>query len=245
MAEYKWPYSPSSITRYLDCPYNFYLRYIRGIKIEAGEAANFGKAIHKVNEMFWSEHRLQPDHSLAMQETINKYWDNNISEEYEIASHECIENFLTSIKEIPQITPLHTEFKAENKINNTVAIIDVVYPDKIRDYKTSKHFTVSPKLPNLIQAVMCAENLKQSLGLEIKKVEFQYLRFNKYQVVDITEELNCNINKIIEETKLNVANDIFPKITKSCFFCDYVLICKAEKKALEKRKGSTWKQALF
>jgi len=246
MVIYERPMSPSSINTYLDCGYKWYLRYARGIRIESGEPAQFGTAIHLVNEKFWGNYRNQPDPLLAMQETINAHWDKTIGEEYEIPTRDCIGNFLSIVGENPTLFPLHTEFKALNTDNNTVAIIDVVYPNKICDYKTSKQYTVKPKENNIIQAVMCSENLKFCTGLEVRNIEFWYLRFKKYQYVDVTPVLVEEINTLIEDIKSKILNDIFPKSPKACFFCDYKLICKAEQKALDKQiKRKTGQQTLF
>ena len=129
---------------------------------------------------------------------------------------------------------MYTELRCENPVKNTVAIIDTVFPSRIVDYKTSTQYTQKPKQPNIIQAIMCSQNLKECFGLDIPKVEYWYLRFHKYQFVNVTSELIEEINQIIKQVRKDISNDKFPKNEKSCFFCDYSLICRAEKKALEK-----------
>jgi CRISPR/Cas system-associated exonuclease Cas4 (RecB family) len=111
----------------------------------------------------------------------------------------------------------------------------VVYPHKIVDYKTSTQYTIKPKQPNIIQATMCSRNLKDCFGLDVVRVEFQYLRFKKYQYVDVTSELISSVDSVIEEVREGIANDKFPKNDKACWFCDYKLICAAEKKARDKQ----------
>ena len=233
MTIYNYPYSPSSVSRYLECPYSFFLRYIKKIKLPSGDAANFGKAIHKVNEMFWANYKIYSEPLKAMQYTIDEYWDKTIKEEYEQPAHQCMDNFIAIVNENPTIFPTYTEVKASNNINDTVAIIDVVYPHKLVDYKTSTQFTIKPKLPNIIQAVMCSHNLNVAFGLDIRRVEFQYLRMKKYQVVDVTDTLIDEINLLIEQVRNKVKNDEFPKKDK-CFICEYKLICESEKRYKEK-----------
>ena len=204
------------------------------MKFESEGAGAFGSAIHKVNEMFWGEYKQNSNPLEAMSASLDKYWNRQIDEEYTDTARTCLYNFISIIQENPTMMPLHTEIRCENPINNTVAIVDVVYPHKIVDYKTSTQYTVKPKQPNIIQAVMCNQNLKQCTGLDVSRVEFQYLRFKKYQYVDVTSELIDDMNETIAEVREGIANDVFPKNEKGCWFCDYKLICKAEKRALEK-----------
>jgi len=234
MAVYERPKSPSSINTYLNCGYSFYLRYIQGIKFESGAAAALGSSVHKVNEMFWPEYSKNKNIIEAMAASVETYWDRNVDEEYVDTARACLINFMAIIQENPTIVPLHTELRCENTQNNTVAIIDVVFPHKIVDYKTSTQYTIKPKQPNIIQAVLCSQNLKQCFGLDVPRVEFQYLRFKKYQYVDVTSELIEDVVQIIKGVEEGIAADHFPKNEKGCWFCDYKLICKVEKRALER-----------
>ncbi len=237
MAVYKKPLSPSSINKYRTCAYSFYLRYIYGLKFESGDAADLGKSVHKVNEMFWPEYKKNPDILTAMKASVDSYWDPKIDEEYSGVARTCLDNFMSIVQENPAMIPLYTELKCENPDNNTVAIIDVVYPHKIVDYKTSTQYTIKPKEPNIIQAVMCSQNLKRCEGLDVQRIEFQYLRFKKYQYVDVTSQLIEETNQIINQVRDGISNDIFPKNEKSCWFCDYKLVCKAEKRMLDKQNS--------
>jgi CRISPR/Cas system-associated exonuclease Cas4 (RecB family) len=242
MAIYDRLLSPSSINLYLSCPYEFYLKYIKDIKFESGDAALFGSSVHKVNEKFWPEYKKNSDILTAMKASVDTYWDPKVNEEYVGAARTCLDNFMAIVGENPAMVPLYTELRCENTVNNTVAIIDVVYPHKIVDYKTSTQYTKSPKQPNIIQAVMCSQNLKECFGLDVKHIEFQYLRFKKYQVVDATSELVEEVNQIIEQVREGIVSDKFPKNEKSCFFCQYSLICRAEKKLSDKQSKSTRKK---
>ena len=234
MAIYDKPLSPSSINKYLQCAYSFYLRYIYGLKFESGDAADLGKSVHKVNEMFWPEYKKNPDILTAMKASVDTYWDRKVDEEYEGVARTCLDNFMSIIQENPQMIPLHTELRCENPANNTVAIIDVVYPHKIVDYKTSTQYTIKPKQPNIIQAVLCSQNLFACTELDVRRVEFQYLRYKKYQYVDVTPQLIEEVGGTIDQVREGIKHDVFPKNEKSCWFCDYKLICKAEKKVQEK-----------
>ncbi len=231
MAIYDNPLSPSSINLYLRCSYAFYLRYIYGLKLESGDAADLGKNIHKVNEMFWPEYKKNPDILEAMKASVDTYWDPKVDEEYAGVVRTCLDHFMAIIQENPKMIPLHTELRCENPANNTVAIIDVVYPHKIVDYKTSTQYTIKPKEPNIIQAVLCSQNLFACTGLDVKRIEFQYLRFKKYQYVDVIPKLIEEVDEIINKVRDGIAADNFPRNEKSCWFCDYKLVCAAEKKA--------------
>lgn len=244
MAVYERPMSPSSINTYLECAYRFYLRYIQGLKFESGVAAEFGSSIHKINEMFWSEYKKNPNILEAMNASIDTYWNREIREEYADSANTCINNFMAIVGENPTITPLHTELRCENPENNTVAIVDVIYPHKIVDYKTSTQYTVKPKQPNIIQAVLCSQNLKQCTGLDVRRVEFQYLRFKKYQYVDVTSELIGEVAQIIDEVREGISGDKFPKNEKSCWYCDYKIICKKEKEYIKKQEEKVCKRYL-
>ncbi len=225
--------SPSSINTYMDCGYKYYLHYNKGIKFEAGAAAGFGKAVHKVNELFWPEYIATYNSSDALQRSIDSNWE-DMGLEYEDAADTCFNNFLTSIEENPKLLPLYTELRCENNINNTVAIIDVVYPSKIVDYKTSTQYTIKPKIPNIIQATMCVENLKTCFELDVRHVEFHYLRFKKYQIVDVTDKMIEDMNILLSQTREKIERGEFPKNEKNCFMCDYRLICEAEKRLIKK-----------
>jgi len=235
MAIYNKPLSPSSINLYLSCAYAFYLKYIKGIKFESGGAGALGSSVHKTAEMFWPAYRKNPDILTAMKTSVDTYWDPKVDEEYVGVARTCLDNFMSIVAENPTIIPLYTELRCENPINNTVAIIDVVYPYKIVDYKTSTQYTIKPKYPNIIQAVICSQNLRDCVGLDVPRVEFQYLRIKKYQYVDVNSELIEEVDSIIKQIREKIDTDQFPKNDKSCWFCDYKLICAMEKKALVKQ----------
>ena len=234
MAIYNYPLSPSSITTYINCPYSFFLKYIKRIKIPASAAAIFGSYIHKVNEDFWSEYSTDIEKSLEA--SIIKNSNIKIDDEYKETSVLCLNNFVGMLKDSTITRPLYIEHRTENNLNNTVAIIDVVFPQKIVDYKTSSQYTKKPKDANIIQAVMCSENLKACTGLEVKHIEFWFLRFKKYQYVEINDELIKETNDLIEQIRNGIKIDHFPKNEKSCWMCDYRLICESEKKAIQKSK---------
>ena len=235
MSEYLKPLSPSSINLFRECSYKFYLKYIRGIKFESGEAANFGKCIHKILENFWVEYSICKDIDKAIQISSDKHWDKNIGEEYNIPAHECLNNAISIIKERPMILPLYIEYSCLNTDNNTIAIIDLVMSNQIIDYKTGKNFTKNPKEPNIIQAVMCSMNLEKVSGKRIRDVEFEYIKFKKYQQIEITDTLINEIENIIIDIREKIERGEFPKNEKNCFFCDYKLICEVEKRLIKKR----------
>ncbi len=230
MANYERPRSPSSINTYLSCPYSFYLRYIYGIKFPSGDAAVFGSFIHCVNEHFWLYYNPDSDPIDALKQSISKYEGPNIQPEYEETAHTCFENFLSIVKETPRLLPSHTELRCELPTNNTVAIVDVVYPSKIVDYKTSTQYTKEAKLPNKIQAAMCSQNLLLTKGMEVRQVEFWYLRFKKYQRVTVDEKLLKEVDDILRFVNEGIEENKFPKCEDNCFFCDYKRICEAEKR---------------
>jgi CRISPR/Cas system-associated exonuclease Cas4 (RecB family) len=66
--------------------------------------------------------------------------------------------------------------------------------------------------------------------IDLKNVEFWYVRFNKYQNVTVDISLIEKVNNIIEDVRESVKEDKFPKNETNCFFCDYKLICESEKK---------------
>jgi CRISPR/Cas system-associated exonuclease Cas4 (RecB family) len=239
MTIYNMPLSPSSINTYLTCAYSWYLRYVKGIKIGSSDAGIFGSFNHKVYEYFWDFYTSESDPNAVMIEAMNKYSTSpkdthpNIEPEYEEAAYICLENFVSIIEENPNATPLHRELRCENPINNTVAIVDVVYPNKIVDYKTSTQYTIKPKLPNKIQATMCSQNLLQVQGIEVREVEFWYMRFKKYQMITVDAPLIKEVDDIIAHVRNSIEEDRFQKDEKNCFFCDYKLICNSEKRTLK------------
>jgi len=242
MSKYDSPLSPSTINTYLSCPYSLYLKKIRGIKIDSGDAAIFGSFNHKVYENFWGFYTLELDPEFAIKESIKKYDGPKIQPEYEIASYTCFNNFVSIIQETPTLIPTYTELRCENPTNNTVAIIDVVYPSKIVDYKTSTQYTVNPKLPNKIQATMCSQNLLKVKGIEVRQVEFWYLRYKKYQRVTVDQKLIEEVDEIIDYVREGIEQDHFPKYDNNCFFCDYKKICELEKKNLTRIQKRMVKQ---
>lgn len=234
MSEYLNPMSPSSVNTFCNCPYSFKLKYIDGLKFPGGEAAVFGSCIHKILEKFWDEYKIYGDIVKAMQESTNKYWDKSIIDEYDQTAHDCLDHAMNIIKERSSMIPIYTEYPCLNIENNTIAIIDLVIPGKIIDYKTSKAYTIKAKPPNIIQATMCSMNLEHKTGERIREIEFEFLRFGKYQRVYVDDKMIDDVNKLIAQIREDIKNDRFPKNEKSCWWCDYKLICKAEKRALEK-----------
>jgi len=210
------------------------LRYSKKVKVGDDPSAIFGKAVHKVNELFWPEYSRLQDPTAALQESIK---DNCpvLPSEYEEPAHICFNNFIKTVEANPKLIPLFTEIKLKNPKNDTLAVADVVYPHKIVDYKTSTQYTVKPKLNNIIQAGICAINLKECMNIDVPYVEFQYLRFNKYQTVDITPQLVETVTQIIDNVRNNILLDKFDKSKKSCFMCNYKLICQKEDDYLGKR----------
>jgi len=227
--------SPSSITKFIGCPYAYFLKYIRLIKVSSSvEQAGIGIDIHKVNEKYWGIRRDFASNEAALQESINRNWTIKTDEESNEIINTCFSNFLESIKN--NNPPIFIEEKIENPITGTVCIIDRVDIDKIVDYKTGAYFTIKPKVPALIQATLCYENLKYKHGLDFPIVEFQYLRNMKdgkgIQLVEVTPELIEQVHLLINNMRTMITNDIFPK-KQSCFFCEYSKICELEKKSIE------------
>ena len=201
-----------------------------GIKIDSGDAAIFGSFNHKVYENFWDFYTPDSDPELSIKESIKKYDGPNIQPEYEDVAYTCFNNFVSIVRETPTLLPTYSEVRCENPTNNTVAIVDVVYPSKIVDYKTSTQYTVNPKLPNKIQATMCSQNLLEVKGLEVRQVEFWYLRYKKYQRVTVNQKLIEEVDDIIDYVRDGIEQNDFPKYDHDCFFCDYKLICALEKR---------------
>lgn len=240
MAIYDKLMSPSTANTYLNCPFCFYLKKIRGIEVGSGEAAIFGSFIHYTTEHFWDFYNPESDPEDAIKQAIAKYnaadklTHPNIQPEYEEVAYTCLNNFVSIIKETPKLIPVHNELRCENFVDRTMAIIDSVYPTKIVDYKTSTQYTVNAKLPNIIQAVMCSQNLLHSVGMEVRQVEFWYLRFKKYQRVTVDAALIEEVNNRLAYVKQSILEDKFPKNESSCFFCDYKLICAMEKRNISR-----------
>ncbi len=232
---YNNPLSPSSINMYLECPYRFWLRYFKKIVFAQAPAAMFGSVVHKVNELFWPEYEQIKEPTIALQASIAHNCP-ELPNEYEEPAHDCFNNFLKIVQENPKLIPLYTELKLKNPINDTVSIVDVVYPHKIVDYKTSTQYTIKAKQPNIIQAAMCSMNLMQCMHMEVRHVEFQYLRFKKYQYVDVTNEIIATTTNIIDTVRTKINGGEFPKNKTSCFFCDYKLICQKEDDMIKRNK---------
>lgn len=228
---YNNPLSPSSINTYLNCGYSWFIKYNRQIKVPPGLPALFGSMIHKINEKYYEKYEAILDIEKALQESINENWK-DFGEEYDEPSKKCINNFNLLLKENP-VKPLYIEHRFENGDNNTVAIIDLVLPQKIIDYKTSSVFTQIPKLNNEIQGVMCSVNLKYCTEIDIKNIEFQYLKLNKVQKIEITPALIEKVDNIICEVRDKIKNDVFLKNEK-CYMCDYKSICKMESRRILK-----------
>ncbi len=130
--------SPSSISRYIECPYMFYLHDIKGIKIyeEMGEevdAAGFGTAMHYALEMLYSKYDREGLANVKTSE-IEHFVDHSLCEQLEVGVEDfsgatlSMRSFITHYTRsiIEYDTMRGSEFKllnVEEKISSNISFI--------------------------------------------------------------------------------------------------------------------------
>lgn len=208
--------SPTSIVKYLKCPYSFFINTKIKLRGE-GEGTN----THLVLQHFWE---FDMPKEQALQASIDKYWNPKID-----GSSIVFENF---IKLVRDEKPLMVEERLETE--DIVCIPDVVYVDKIIDYKTHKSFTKKIPIQNKIQGVLLSNTLKKLKGLDIKEVEFWYLKKGYVQKLHINDSIQKEVDDIISFVKEKVEKEEFPKNKSNCFMCDFQTICRKEEEYVRK-----------
>lgn len=207
--------SPSSIILYIKCAYAYHLSK----KIRLPKVDNAGSCTHKVLQHFWDFDLPREE---ALQKSIDKYWNPEFD-----TTEDVFNNF---VRLVGFRKPLLLEEKLKGK--KFVCIPDLVFEDKIVDFKTHNRFTKKVPLENKIQGTIISKNLKELKGLDIKNVEFWYLKKGYVQEVNV-DEVEEEVDDVVNNVLHNISKEIFPKNEKACFYCNYKLICKKEKEYIK------------
>ncbi len=217
--------SPSSLSNYYDCPFAFYLSKIKKIRLGDDNYTLFGKSVHKVLEHIWD---FGTD-KIALEKSIEKYWDPNVPSEMEDAANLCFENFLSKSLE----PPLFVEKELHSKKLGTVCHVDVIRPIKIEDYKTSKAFTIKPKPREVLQGIINILSVEECLGIPMEEADFLYLKINKTKIIKPEERYISFVEEFIGKVIDSINDNEFPK-TGKCNSCYYNIICKTQEKFIQK-----------
>ncbi len=212
--------SPSSINLYLQCPYAYFLSYIKKIKLNDDQYSLFGKSIHKILEMYYKEFNGD------LQSSIEKYWDMNIPEEMSDIANVCFKNFLENKYDFP----LYLEEHIENEKYGINCYVDRINNREIIDYKTGTNVS---KDKNLIQGMVYYLVVKEKYNLNIEKIDFLYLKKGKVYTIYPTNDNIELINSTIKKVRNSINDNEFPK-TGKCNSCYYNIICRTQEKFIQK-----------
>jgi len=248
--------SPSGITKYIQCPYSFKLRYINKIKpvIEDDSALRLGKSVHAVLENFYKNVDLntvlpETDFVNSMKKTAQTHWDKSI----DAKKREEINNsmFLWLQFEIQRFK----KYKEQNKLDRFCPVAteeDITdYQNKLRaiidkrslgmtgtmyalDYKTDKNLPALRNFKGNLREIDDKYKIQSALNAMVLKsqgikLDNFYFQFIRYPDKLLSVPLTSELFNEIEELikKIREAEE-YPKNDKSCFYCDMKLHCKTE-----------------
>ncbi|MGB3346859.1 MAG: PD-(D/E)XK nuclease family protein [Candidatus Humimicrobiia bacterium] len=229
--------SYSAISTYLNCPLQYKLVYIDGLKLLPKPYFSFGNSLHKLVAYFFKDMFLKPP---ALDDFLKYYKDNWLSEGYETKENEK-EHFLLGeniLREFYNLNkkdykkPISVEYYFKVDFNNIIltGLIDRV--DKlpsgnleIIDYKSGKVIPTIYDLNEDLQLSIYHIAAEETWNILPEKLTIYHLRSNTslstkrgIKQLDKAKEL---IFKVLEEIK---KGNFKPKIGRFCP-CDFPQHC--------------------
>ena len=237
-------YSPSAIDTYLNCPRQFYLKYVLNIEepdpddpYTVIDSRDFGTEGHIVMEQF------RPDSTLdEVMASASDVFDSFLASRPPISSDSAEfkkQEFLEMIEDAFKSDPKNEPILLENDLRGThpVGINIHGLPDRVEmtedgkyiivDYKTGKteqhknHDVVS-----CLQALVYAFLVEHTKGLTIDHVEFRYPRVGKVISCRWDDDMKDQLSERLRIFKDGLESGNYAPPDKCAVFCKYGDICK-------------------
>lgn len=248
--------SPSGIILYQNCPYSFFLRYIKKLKpiIEDDSALKLGKSVHSVLENFYKSIDLktnEPDVHLveALKKSAQQNWDCSIDSKKREEMNNSIFLWLQfevqrfkkykELNILDKFCPVATEEDITDWNSKLRAIIDkrcVGQSGNIYcvDYKTDKNLPALRNFKGDLKQIDEKYKIQAALNAMVLKTKDIKLDNFFYQFVRTPDKLLSIplTSELFAETnelikKIRETTE-FEKNYKSCFYCNLRLYCKTE-----------------
>lgn len=253
--------SPSGINLYQNCPYSFFLRYIKKLKpiIEDDSALKLGKSVHLVLEHYYKEIDLKtdnPDVELvnALKKSAQKFWNREIDarKREEMNNHMFIwlqfeiQRFkkYKELNILDKFCPVEVEEDITDYPNRIRAIIDKRCQGQTgniycMDYKTDKKLPALRNFEGDLNKIDDKYKIQAGMNAMVLKtkdikVDNFYFQFIRYPSKLLSVSLTNELfNEINNLIKKIRETTIFEKNYKSCFYCNMRLHCKTENTCIQ------------
>ncbi len=241
--------SAHSLTDFKECPYRFYLRYVKGISSEKGfkddSTYEVGNIVHRIMEELYREGKPIQDKEI-LRNRLRELFDRMVQES-DLCSVNPLEHLklqymlyriehsnLLDYESRCKATLIEHEraFRIEMEGKTIEGKIDRIniYPDgfEIVDYKTGNVEEIKTTAkPYNVQLPLYAIAMKRELKKECKGVA--YLSFRQMKYIKM-EEITNRLNEFEEDIKRTIIEiketEIFKKNRRYCAFCPFKEICR-------------------
>ncbi len=206
-------YSPNMLKTFSDCPYKFYLKYVRKISIPQ-QASYFekGKKIHAIANYY-----LRGDDISKIIKGLDEdeliIWNKLFNNEFFKMSY---------VKSEYNLSCRVGDFWVGGRLDALMRHNDDYY---ILDYKTGS----IPKNPEMdfqtMVYLICADKkLNKYNSLKFIYID---LKNNKNFIIELTQELKQKYERILEDIcKYITFTEEYPQNSEKCNFCEYSKVCK-------------------
>jgi CRISPR/Cas system-associated exonuclease Cas4 (RecB family) len=231
--------SASQLQRFDDCPYKYYLHYVKKLDAILWDATIFdvGSYVHDTVDSYYKtcfgENKTYNEVLYDSYHILKGMWDRFLPPEHFKRAYDCLENFakfeINRLK-ADMIKPL-TEIKVPAK--GYYGIIDFYNPatQKAIDWKTGKNAYLSRSYK--IQSVVYKILLDNKFKIDLEKFHFMFLQsgiprkveLKSKKMDEIFDFVNEGREKILEAKK-EESFDKKPRTDKMCDWCEYSYYCK-------------------
>lgn len=207
-----YSYSPNMLKTFADCPYKYYLKYIR--KISIPQPASYfekGKKIHALANYY-----LRGDDISKIIKGLNEeemtVWNMLFNNEFFQMSY---------VKSEYNLSCKIGEFWIGGRLDALMRNGEDYY---ILDYKTGS----IPKNPQqdfqtMVYLICADRKLKQYNSLRFVYID---LKNNHNEVIELTPETRKDYEKTLEEVCKYISyTEEYPQKTERCRFCEYLKMC--------------------
>lgn len=248
--------SPSGINLYQNCPYSFFLRYIRKLKpiIEDDSALRLGKSVHLVLEHYYKNIDIKttnPDVELveALKRTAKERWDRSIDakKREEMNNHMFIwlqfeiQRFkkYKELNILDKFCPIEVEEDITDYPNKIRAIIDkrcIGQSGNIycMDYKTDKSLPAMRNFKGDLKQIDDKYKIQAGMNAMVLKtkdvkVDAFYFQFIRYADKLLAVPITPELFTEIEALIQKIRNTTkFNKNEKNCFYCGMKMHCRGQ-----------------
>jgi len=231
--------SASQLQIFDDCPYKYYLNYIRKLDAIMWDITVFdvGTKVHDTVDMYYrkcyGEKKTYDEILFETYQILRSMWDIYLPASHLKKAYECLENFAKFEEnrlKYDMIKPL-TELKVPAK--GYYGIIDFYNPatQKAIDWKTGKHPSITRGYR--IQAQVYKILVDTKFKTDIEKFYFSFLHSGIMRKVDLKDKKMEPIEDFVREGKEKILKarktgqfEKKPRTDKMCNWCDYKYYCK-------------------